>query len=137
MPVAFTTTLSNTISNMGSHQQIVFDHVITNVGNGYSPSHGHFTAPIRGVYIFFVVITNVPRYSSSIQLLKNGGWIGSALAHGSNQNSDLFVTSTIAATVELQAGDEVWVQNEYSFSSVEELDGAGFSSFSGHLIAVM
>ncbi|XP_060570770.1 complement C1q-like protein 4 [Ruditapes philippinarum] len=133
MSVAFTAGLSRTITNMGSHQQIVFDHVITNVGNGYSPSHGHFTAPIKGVYVFFVVITNTPGYSSSVTLLRNGGWIGYALAHGGSQNNNLYVTSTIAVTIELQQGDEVWVQNEYAFTSVEELYGGNWSTFSGHL----
>ncbi|XP_060604049.1 complement C1q-like protein 4 [Ruditapes philippinarum] len=124
MSVAFTAGLSRTITNMGSHQQIVFDHVITNVGNGYSPFHGHFTAPIKGVYVFFVVITNTPGYSSSVTLLRNGGWIWYALAHGGSQNNNLYVTSTIAVTIELQQGDEVWVQNEFAFTSVEELSGA-------------
>jgi hypothetical protein len=137
MSVAFTAGLSSTITTMGSHQHIVFDHVITNVVNGYSPSHGHFTAQIRGVYVFFVAITNVPGYSSSVNLLKNGGWIGHALAHGGSQNNSLYVTSTIAVTVELQQGDEVWVQNEYAYTPVEELDGGNWSTFSGHLIDVM
>ena len=137
MPVAFTASLSNTIPNLGSHQQIVFDHVITNVGNGYSTSHGHFTAPIRGVYVFFVVITNIPGHSSSVQLLKNGAMISQALAHGGSQNNQLHVTSTTTATVTLEQGDEVWVQNEGIYSTVEELDGYYWSSFSGHLIDTM
>jgi hypothetical protein len=61
MSVAFTAGLSRTITNMSSHQQIVFDHVITNVGNGYSPSYGHFTAPIKGVYVFFRSYNKCPR----------------------------------------------------------------------------
>ncbi|KAH3710148.1 hypothetical protein DPMN_069616 [Dreissena polymorpha] len=47
-PVAFYATLVNTIEHVGDHQHIVFDHVITNIGDGYSPEHGHFTAPVRG-----------------------------------------------------------------------------------------
>ncbi|XP_053387535.1 complement C1q-like protein 4 [Mercenaria mercenaria] len=135
MPIAFTASLQNTITNMGSHQQIVFDYVITNIGNAYSPSHGHFTAPIRGVYAFFVMITDIPGHSASIQLLKNGQWIGHALANGSSQDGNLYVTSTLPVVVQLQKGDEVWVQNEGSFSTVEELDGGSWSSFSGHLVA--
>jgi hypothetical protein len=134
MSVAFTAGLSRTITNMGSHQQIVFDHVITNVGNGYSPFHGHFTAPIKGVYVFFVVITNTPGYSSSVTLLRNGGWIWYALAHGGSQNNNLYVTSTIAVTIELQQGDEVWVQNEFAFTSVEELSGGNWSTFQDILL---
>ena len=133
-PVAFTAGLSKTLTNVGSDQHIVFDNVITNVGNAYLSSHGYFIAPVRGVYIFFVSLTNIPEHSASAALYKNGQWIGHVLAHGTTSNSGMFVTSTLASTVQLEIGDEVWVQNRYSFSDVEEIDGGNWSYFTGHLV---
>ena len=133
-PVAFTASLSKTLTNVGSDQHIVFDNVITNVGNAYLSSHGHFITPVKGVYIFFVSLTNVPEHSASAALIQNGQWIGHVLAHGSASNSGLYVTSTLASTVQLDIGDEVWVQNTQSFSDVEEIDGYNWSYFTGHLV---
>ncbi|XP_045183816.2 complement C1q-like protein 4 [Mercenaria mercenaria] len=132
MPIAFTAGLSRTIQNMGTKQIIVFNNVFTNVGNGYNPYSGHFTAPVRGVYAFFLVITNIPGYSCSVQLLRNGQFIGSLLAH-SKENRN-FLTSTLAVTAKLKKGDRVWVQNAYGFSPVEKMDGNNWSMFSGHLV---
>ncbi|KAL3854176.1 hypothetical protein ACJMK2_013454 [Sinanodonta woodiana] len=131
--VAFTALLTNTITTMGDHQQIVFDNVLTNVGNGYSSRHGYFSAPVSGVYAFYLTVTNVPGVSASLVLMKNGLSLAPVLAHGTDQNG--WQTSTIATMVKLNAGDDVWVQNEGHFSNVEELDGYGYSSFSGHLVA--
>ncbi|KAH3710163.1 cerebellin-3-like [Dreissena polymorpha] len=131
-PVAFHATLGNTIENVGDHQHIVFDNVITNIGGGYSPVDGHFTAPVRGAYAFFVVLTNTPGHSASIQLLRNGGWLGSVLADDESNVS--YTTSTLAVTAQIEAGDQVWVQNELKFSAQEQIDGANWTSFSGHLI---
>ncbi|XP_053387536.1 complement C1q tumor necrosis factor-related protein 3-like [Mercenaria mercenaria] len=135
-PVAFTAGLTKTITNMGTKQQIVFDSVFTNVGNGYNTLNGHFTAPFSGVYAFFVVITNTPTHSCSVQLLRNGYFIGHVLAHtkAKSTKDGNYLTSTLAVTVKLQRGDHVWVQNEYAFSAVEQLDGYNWSMFSGHLI---
>lgn len=132
--VAFMASITKTLPNVGSHQHIVFDRVITNVGGGYSASTGHFTAPVAGIYAFFVALTNRPQHSASVDLYHNGKWVGHVLAHGSATNSDLFVTSTLPSVVQLQAGDEVWVQNESSFSDVEEIDGYNYSYFTGHLV---
>ena len=46
--------------NMGplkEHKDIVFDRVITNVGNGYNTQTGHFIAPSNGTYHFNVVVS--------------------------------------------------------------------------------
>ncbi|KAK3582878.1 hypothetical protein CHS0354_012490 [Potamilus streckersoni] len=131
--VAFTALLTSTITTMGDHQQIVFDNVLTNEGNGYSSRHGFFSAPVSGVYAFYLTVTNIPGVSASLVLMKNGQILAPVLAHGTDQNG--WQTSTIATMVKLNAGDDVWAQNEGHFSNVEKLDGSGWSSFSGHLVA--
>ncbi|KAL3854177.1 hypothetical protein ACJMK2_013455 [Sinanodonta woodiana] len=131
--VAFTATLTKTIANMQLHQHIKFDHVITNEGSAYDSSTGTFTAPVTGVYAFYLTVTNIPQYSASLVLAKNGNRLTSVLAHGTPTSG--FQTSTIATMVTLHNGEQVWAQDEEQFSPIEQLDGLEWSSFSGHLVA--
>lgn len=54
MNVAFFATLSSHQTHVGVHQAILFDHVITNIGNTYHNHLGLFIAPVLGTYVFFV-----------------------------------------------------------------------------------
>lgn len=47
-PIAFFAELSNDMVNPSSGQTVVFDQILTNVGNAYNPSTGIFTAPLPG-----------------------------------------------------------------------------------------
>lgn len=49
--VAFHVYMKNSVSNLHHNQRIEYDHVITNIGEGYDNS-GKFTAPVDGVYSF-------------------------------------------------------------------------------------
>ena len=69
--IGFTAAVSST-STSWSSGTLVFPKVITNVGNGYNPSDGVFTAPRAGVYVFFV---NVQSYSTNniyVDIVLNG-----------------------------------------------------------------
>nr|XP_011430624.2 complement C1q tumor necrosis factor-related protein 3-like isoform X1 [Crassostrea gigas] len=50
--VAFHVYLTNSISSLSQNQTIKYDHVITNIGEGYDKTTGKFTAPVDGVYSF-------------------------------------------------------------------------------------
>ncbi|WAR25943.1 hypothetical protein MAR_011647 [Mya arenaria] len=50
--VAFSATITKDVTNFGSHQPLVFDKVITNVGGAYDSRHGTFRAPVDGIYQF-------------------------------------------------------------------------------------
>ncbi|XP_070198514.1 uncharacterized protein [Littorina saxatilis] len=53
--VVFTATFSRVdIRGLDDQQVLKFDKVLTNVGQGYSPDTGLFTAPEHGTYIFNV-----------------------------------------------------------------------------------
>lgn len=53
MTVAFTAILTHSMTNLGPNQNIVFDHVESNFGNGYNSHHGVFVAPVAGIYVFY------------------------------------------------------------------------------------
>jgi len=42
---------------VAENTKVVFDHVVTNVGDAYNEQSGKFTAPADGVYQFNVVIS--------------------------------------------------------------------------------
>ena len=108
--------------------------MISNVGDGYNRSNGHFTSPVFGVYAFFITATNVLGHSVSLSLMLNGTPKAVTLAHGTSATAGQWETSTCTAVLVLKAGDQVWAQNENSFSPIEELDGYNYSTFGGFLI---
>jgi len=54
--VAFFVGLTTNIGPISQHADIVFDRVVTNVGNAYDQDTGRFTAPVNGTYQFNVII---------------------------------------------------------------------------------
>ena len=50
---------------------VKFYEVTLNVGNGYNPSSGKFTAPVAGLYQFTATYFQNNGYSSFVQLVKN------------------------------------------------------------------
>lgn len=68
-PFAFYASMTRTDPTIGSHQSLIFDHVLLNIGNGYHPNLGVFTAPKSGVYVFMWTLRI---WEQSIVLLVNG-----------------------------------------------------------------
>ena len=57
--------MSHNIVQLGTQQEILFDQVHLNAGNGYDVRHGNFRAPVDGTYEF------------SVSMLSPGGkWAG-------------------------------------------------------------
>ena len=48
----FAVVAKGSLGTVGANQIIVFENVITNVGNAYNADHGLFTAPSSGLYQF-------------------------------------------------------------------------------------
>ena len=57
-PVAFTAVLAHDV-NLGPHQAVEFDMVMTNVGNAYVSKDGQFTAPVYGLYMISATICSL------------------------------------------------------------------------------
>lgn len=128
--VAFTAGLSKTAQHVGAHQNVVFDHVETNIGNGYNPHHGVFTAPVSGLYVFFTSVLADHNREVWCNLVVNNVVKTSVYARGTDgrhdQGSQMIVT-------QLQQGDDVAIQN---YEVDDAIYGSTFfySTFSGFLL---
>ena len=124
--IGFTAGVTSSSSSWSSGT-LVFPKVITNVGNGYNPSDGVFTAPRAGVYVFFV---NVQGYSN------NDVYVDIVL-NGANKVRTMAQTNYDAgpnlAVLSLQTGDRVWVKF-YTGQGYSTLSAGPITTFSGFLI---
>uniref|UniRef100_A0A8C6SLY8 C1q domain-containing protein n=1 Tax=Neogobius melanostomus TaxID=47308 RepID=A0A8C6SLY8_9GOBI len=91
---------------------LVFRHVISNIGNAYSPTTGFFLAPVRGAYHFeFYIAALGSTHNSGAGLLKNGEHV--VVAYETEATS--WGQSANGATLLLEANDVVslrlWVHS--------------------------
>lgn len=106
-----------------------FSVVITNIGNGYDPSNGIFTAPIAGEYVFFV---NVQGYSTQeiyVNIMLNGvGKVSTMVYNGGSENSDAGPNLVVLS---LSKEDRVWIAH---FRGQGYNEYGHLTTFSGFLI---
>ena len=123
--VAFFTRLSTDTQTLQPGQDVVFNDVLTNIGNGYHNLHGNFVAPIAGVYVFHATVLSNSG-NCHARLMKNGQVL--AMLNDANQAN----TASQMAIIELNAGDDVAVQNADYPDRV--FYGHYYSTFSGLLL---
>jgi hypothetical protein len=126
-----------TFTSVGaSEYKLTYASVYHNIGNHYSTSTGHFTAPVTGTYLFQAVMMGVASTSPHITFSINGSAQGGGgnypnnnlYEHGSySQNANWIRTVHI---FRLQANDYVRVQS-YAYNTVGSPDRCYFG---GHLL---
>ena len=124
--IAFTARLGKDIQ-LGQHQPVDFDVVITNQGNAYDARHGEFRAPVNGLYHFSATVMSLPGKPLYCQIVRNGApliWL-----HGIATNNGV---GSADVNLVLSAGDMVWVRKDDN--AIPYTIHAIWSSFSGHLI---
>lgn len=130
--VAFYAYLSSDTSASVDYHIILFDTVITNVGNAYHPHMGTFIAPRAGIYVFTWTIRLYGNAYFMTELVVNNvvvNWI----FLGTHNNIDGSVTGT--AVVHVNQGDDVLIRtgpHHHSGSIISNNDGK--SSFAGWIL---
>ena len=115
--------------HLGDDQTIEFDKVITNIGQAYDPRHGHFTAPVSGMYLISASVMSLGGNHVYTDIVRNGNVVASLYAGGKDSVAD---TSSIV--LDLQAGDMIWVRHRSGSSHASEQIDVYNSYMAGFLI---
>ncbi|XP_052762383.1 heavy metal-binding protein HIP-like [Mya arenaria] len=119
-------------TSLSTGEVIVYKTVESNQGSGYSVTTGKFTAPERGLYLFFMhTCTSLTKYSY-LQIVKDG----SVLIKSVQYDKDASTCSSSQVFVQLDVGETVWVQCSSGSSSrqLNENSSYRWTSFGGALI---
>lgn len=139
-PIAFFAELSNDMVNPSSGQTVVFDQILTNVGNAYNPSTGIFTAPLPGTYHFNVVLSSPENRDGAhymhFFLLQNGRKIAYLFL---DHNTDYWIHTSSSAVVQAMKGDQFWLSvgfagGQHTLAGHKQGEGEIHSHVSGFLI---
>ena len=129
--VAFTAGISSTdLHNLGEHQTIIFDKVLTNFGNAYHPHTGIFFVPFSGGYVITVTVTVKPGLAQWLELVVDGRVINSISAGPAASND--YASTTKQWILQLNSGSEVLLRTE--FRTRPDLHGNMNTMFSAFLL---
>jgi len=120
---------------LSSGTTVVYNHINTNIGNGYDGHTGFFTAPVGGVYhISLHCLSPGPDTPIELDILVNDQVVAECVslrAHGV-----AFDEGSTETTRHLAAGSRVWVRtNNHQFSGLTFTGGLIGTTFSGFLIS--
>ena len=107
---------------------LIFPHVVTNIGNGYNPTTGKFTASKKGTYVFFVTVNTESKNYIYLDIVHNGASKVRTMSH----NSASYLTGSNMAVLELNKGDTVWVSRNDGKSYYSH--SVPITTFSGFLL---
>ena len=125
--VAFSATVSpHDYGPLGKNQVMIFDRVLTNIGNAYHAHSGIFTAPVHGVYFVSVTVSGWVHTMghSYLHVMQSGNSLCSIWAARGDQSSQTLI-------LRLKKNDEIYVINSVASDIIL---GESYSSFSGFLI---
>ena len=126
--VAFTAWANEAIYEEGD--TVIFDGVVSNIGNHYNPSTSIFTCPINGVYAFFSSITSQEGYFMFADIMHNSDDLTTVAA-----DDDGLIQGSNFAVILCNQGDTVFIQAEFADDHRMYGDSQRkYSTFSGFLL---
>ncbi|XP_077443208.1 complement C1q tumor necrosis factor-related protein 3-like [Stigmatopora argus] len=130
-PVSFAVSLVNTTEwthrgPFNTDTTLIFQKVITNVGNGYDANTGIFTAPVKGLY--FILLNGNVGASGSLNaaVIKNGENMFALY-----DTRGTFGGVSNGMPLLLEAGDRLWVT---LWANKSVFDQSRLTTFSGFLV---
>ncbi|XP_060598347.1 uncharacterized protein LOC132752089 [Ruditapes philippinarum] len=96
-----------------TNEIVIFTKSVINEGTGYDTSTGVFTAPVGGLYQFFVHTCVFKGNYAFIGIVLDGRII----AANKNYDNDYYTCSTVGAIVRVQSGEKVLVKSTSSSSN--------------------
>ncbi|XP_059833797.1 caprin-2-like isoform X4 [Hypanus sabinus] len=129
MRVAFSTARTSNFTPGSLDQPIIFDLLLSNLGETFDFQLGRFTCPVNGTYVFIFhmlkLAVNVPLY---VNLMKNEEVLCSAYA---NDGAPDHETASNHAVLQLFQGDQIWLRLHRG-----AIYGSSwkYSTFSGYLL---
>uniref|UniRef100_A0A8C5ARV5 C1q domain-containing protein n=1 Tax=Gadus morhua TaxID=8049 RepID=A0A8C5ARV5_GADMO len=129
--MAFTAALGHSLGPVHIDLTVKYPLIISNIGNGYNPATGIFTARVSGMYYFrYTMFNNLGSRSNSVMsLMKNSQRMVSTWDTSGSDDND---TATNAAVLQLEEGDNVYTRL-YANRQIYD-DGANYNTFSGFLL---
>ncbi|KAK3576840.1 hypothetical protein CHS0354_002634 [Potamilus streckersoni] len=128
--VSFHATLSVLVLNyLAVGQAIIFDQVVSNIGDGYHVRSGMFIAPEEGIYVFHVSVMSAPGKHQDLRLVKEGTVVQHVYADA--RSSSGYHSGSITVPMHVNKGGEVWVQAECCNDAT--IHGNTYTIFTGWL----
>uniref|UniRef100_A0A8C2A3A6 Cerebellin 11 n=1 Tax=Cyprinus carpio TaxID=7962 RepID=A0A8C2A3A6_CYPCA len=132
--LAFSASMSNTEDShrgpFSTENKLIFDKVLTNIGNAYDPVTGVFTAPVKGVYYFRYSGSAFSSHDMGLSIFKGTARFVSSYEYNSGERNDQMSNG---AVMELNVGEEVhmrlWIR---TWIFVDRR--YNYSTFTGYLL---
>ncbi|XP_048055135.1 complement C1q-like protein 2 [Megalobrama amblycephala] len=85
---------------------LTYKNVFTNIGNGYNPITGVFTAPLKGAYMFRISVYSTGGTGATAAIFKNGKKV--VIGHDYQTQGELNASNGVVLILEV--GDVVYVR---------------------------
>merc|ERR1719239_645886 len=131
--VFFTAIFTSGQKTLSANQVLIFDKIVTNVGNGYSSQTGVFTSPIDGYYFVELHIFEDGEHDFFFDLQHNGSKVISVNKNGNSGHG----SASGSVTLKLRKNDQLkvvgwgWPSDIYGDSNYLS------TIFGGRLISVL
>ena len=114
---------------MGPNAPLIFDTVLTNVGDGYDVITGNFRAPVSGTYMFVLNYMGDITTYVYVNMYVDNTEVDYSISHWGGSTWDHVSESLV---VQLKAGQHVHLKN--GSAETKKIRGHHWSTFSGFLI---